>query len=266
MAYYNEVMRNDIITMCRGLLENRAMFLRDVDGKLKIDGKTGWQTPWVHVKQGNRANCTLWNTVMFQNIFNAVPFSMKKGRAWVPSGCQSCWKVVVRPPTLKALFALEALQKRLDRECKCGIEQRKHVFGLYGGYFYNRSYEEGMARYQEVRQAVDDDPELGPDVSVILKRGCTEMEHAVGPSNEWQVYPEQIEIEKLVHRTVSTDHEIRRQPPHGKNYVHGRWIRFAYQWGDETVKEYIDTAMPLYPPYVTYHDKEVKGDDENSIS
>lgn len=252
MAIYNDVMRHDIITMARGLLESKVLNLRD-DGKLELSGAMGWDTPWHHVTQGDRVNCHLWNTVMYQHLFKRLPFSVSDGQQWVPSGCLDCFKVVVRPPTLKALFALVGVQKRLGRDCKCGIEKRAHVFGLYGGYFYNRGMQEGLDCYKEVRAAVDADPELGPGVKVILKRGCTEIEHEVGPSDKWALHENQVEIEQLIYRAFNTDHVMRHQSKRGVRFVHGRWIRFAYQWGDETVLDYIDPEKPLYPPYVTYH-------------
>jgi len=256
-VYYNEVMRLDIISMARDLLEQRILHLRDIDGKLEGNSKLGWDTPWHHVKQGERTNCHFWNTIMFQHLFKKVPQSLKKGRAWVPIGCQSCFKIVVRPQTLRGLFALEALQERLGYESKCGIELRPHVFGLYGGYFYTRSLQEGHERYAEVRAEVDKTQDLGPDVPVILKRGCTEMEFETGPSDQWLVYPEQIEVEQLIEQKINHDLVMRGQPQHGVHFVHGRWIRFAYQWGDPTVFDYCEN---LYPSYVTYHDREVSDD------
>ena len=255
MAYYNDVMSKDIVSMAYGLLEKRALKLRDVDGKLVYDSSTEWKTPWHHVKSGDSINCQLWNAVMFVHLFKNLPYSVTGGRSFIPTGCQHCFKVVVRPPTLKALFALEALQERLGLDSKCGIEMRAHVFGLYGGYFYNRGLSAGHECYGKVRAAVDADPELGPGVSVILKRACTEMEQECGPSDKWEIYPNQIEIEQLINRKVSTDLMLRQQPDIVIDHVHGKWIRFAYQWGDETVFDYIDPEMPLYPPYVTYHDK-----------
>ena len=72
------------------------------------------------------------------------------GKKWVPSKCMGCWKVVVRLKTLKQLFSLLQLQMRMGRPSKCGIEVRESVNGLYGGYFYNHSLEEGLECYSAV--------------------------------------------------------------------------------------------------------------------
>ena len=269
MALYNDLMRRDVLTMAQGLLDSKVLRLRDSDGKLEIyDTAMAWNTPWHHVRLGERANCHFWNTIMFQNIFKRLPYSLLQNRKFIPSGCVDCFKVVVRPKTLKQLFALVELQKQLNIDCKCGIEQREHVFGLYGGYFYGRGLKEGLENYKTVRKAVDEDPILGSDTKVILKRGCTEMEHEVGPSDKWEIYPEQIEVERLLYVKFNTDRIIYNQPSHSVDYVHGKWIRFAYQWGDETVFEYIDPNLPLYRPYVTYHHllEEKKDDHESSVS
>jgi hypothetical protein len=174
---------------------------------------------------------------------------------WVPSDCQGCWKVVVRPPTLLALFALEHLQKRLDRPSKCGIEVRESVHGLYGGYFYNLSLEDGRECYAAVRAAVDADELLGPDVPVLLKRGCTEYELEAGPSDEWKVTPDQERAEAEIKRLFVSDHNFSAQPDHLVTRVHRKWIEFAYAAGDETYKHFTN-GEPLFPPYVTYHEPE----------
>ncbi len=253
MALYNDIMRRDILSMTRDLLENRSLNLRDVDGKLEYSGTMAWDTPWHHVVHGEIADCHLWNTIIYQNIFKKLPQSVTQGKTFVPTGCQDCFKIVVRPQTLKSLFALVELQKRLGKACKCGLEVRDYVFGFYGGYFYTRGLEEGLERYKEVRKAVDADDLLGPHVKVILKRGCTEIEYSAGASNEWQVHPGQREMEELVYSKFNTDQILRTQPKHVVDYVHGRWIRQAYAWGDETVFEYLNPDLPIFPPYVTYH-------------
>ena len=190
---------------------------------------------------------------MFKQIFKRLPFYYTGGKQFVPSGCMDCFKVVARPKNLKGLFAISKLQKRLGRSAKCGIEHRTHVFGLYGGYWYNRGLNEGLERYREVRKAIDEDPELGPDINVILKRACTEMEMEVGPSDKWELTPEQIEMERLIYKHLDCDLVKRRQSEMCVDFVHARWIEFAYSWGDETVFEYLDPARPIYKPLVTYH-------------
>ena len=246
MSVYTDLKNNNIIGLTQRLLKAKIITQRDSDGKLAPNVMAQWDTPWVHVRQSYESNCFLWKTIIFEHI---VKLNLPKEKWFVPVGCQDCWKVVVRPATLKQLFELEKLERRLNVPSKCGIETRPSVFGLYGGYFYNRGLENGLAKYKQVREAVNET--LGEQIPVILKRGCTEMEHGVGPSNEWDVTEEQIRIEKMVVDRFVTDAQIIQQSEHAVDHVHQTWIEKAYQWGDPTVFEYLDE--PLYPDYVTYH-------------
>ena len=246
-SYYEWCLDSDIISRVKQLLINQGYFLRDSDGKISVTRHIAWDTPWHHVYSHPDLNCGLWHKIMFDEIAMKLP-----NGPFVPSMCQNCYKVVVRPKTLKQLFALLELQKRLNRPAKCGIETRMSVFGLYGGYFYNLGIDEGKSRYTEVRQAVNENKYLGPDVDVILKRGCTEYEHAVGPSDEWKITEEQKAIEQLVLRWFEADNTQYKQSDAAIAYVHRKWIEHAWSWGDETVLEFTG-GKPLYTPYITYH-------------
>jgi len=247
MSIYTDLKNNNIIGLVQRLLKAGIIKQRDSDGKLVPVVSAQWDTPWVHVRQSYQSNCFLWKTIIFEHI---VKVNLPKDKWFVPVGCQDCWKVVVRPATLKQLFDLEKIERRMNVPSKCGIEIRPSVFGNYGGYFYNRGLENGLSRYREVRGAVDE--YISPDIPVLLKRGCTEMEHGVGPSDKWDITEEQVRIEKMVVERFVTDAQIIQQSEHAVGHVHQTWIEKAYQWGDPTVFEYLD-GVPLYPDYVTYH-------------
>ena len=254
MSYYDEIGKTDIIAYMRPQLERGVFNLRDSDGKLFATANMAWNTPWHHIKHAF-LDCQTWHRVIFDFIASQLetPF--------VPSKCQNCWKVVVRPGTLEQLFALERLQKQLDVPCKCGIEIRNTVHGLYGGYFYNYSFPEGLERYKQVREEVNQEPLLGPDIPVFLKRACTEFEHLCGDSKFWGITPKQRELEAMVDRYVVSDDMQRRQPDHLVRHVHRKWIEYAFANGDATYKIYTD-GKPLYPAYRTYHHLANKTDEE----
>lgn len=244
--YYQQLVSADVVSWVSELLDKHNYRWRFEDGKIIAQLETGISsTPWHHVQHDHRLNCALWHQIMFSMV------APKTGKLFVPSKCQNCFKVVVRPKTLAQLFALMELQKRLGRPCKCGIEVRESVPALYGGYFYNWGIEEGLQCYELVRQAVDADPRLGPDIKVLLKRACTEYEHACGPSDKWVVTPEQLHVEAIVERWVLIENKEIRQPEKLIHRVHRRWIEFAYEHGDETYQQYTG-GLPLYPPYKTY--------------
>jgi len=243
MNYYAELAAKDLITKFKAEFDNRSYFLRD-DGKIDRTLRMSHDSPWIHVKSAPNRNCGLYHT-----------YHERLG--FIHSVCQECWKVVVRPRTLLELYKLLELQKALGFPCKCGIEKRETVSALYGGYFYNDSIEEGRECYKAVRSNVD--LNMSPDVTVILKRGCTEFELAQGPSDKWEVSEEQKRMECLLNDLIVQDRDLRPQPDHLKDSIFRTWIHWACANGDMTYLDYSDNN-PLFRPPVTYH--EVKNEKE----
>jgi hypothetical protein len=174
-----------------------------------------------------------------------------------------CWKVVVVPKTLKALFQLLDIQRRMVSQnpycwCKCGVEVRADVERNYGGYFYTNSQEEGLIRLREVRANVL--PLLGADTTIILKRACTEYERKYGPSNEWdKLRTEQHEIlEERLNEIFTPGYEELSNSPFMQAHTLVKWIKFAADRGDPTVPE-LHGGKKIYPGYVTY---ELKNQEE----
>jgi len=247
-SYYESCLDIDIISKVKALLINGGYHLRESDGKISAKKHLGWETPWHHVRHSGDLDCGLWHKVIFDVISMALPAD----RRFVPSECQDCYKVVIRPKTLKQLFAVLDMQKAMSSPCKCGIETRPTVHGLYGGYWYNRGLSQGLERYKEVRALAGANRHLGPEVKVILKRACTEFEFACGPSDKWRITDEQIALEALVNRTFERDIINWVQPEWAIAYIHRKWIEWAYQNGDATYSDFTG-GKPLYPEYVTYH-------------
>lgn len=246
-SYYGQITAEDVIEWCRPLFESRGYYLRDSDGKIVFEGRMAWDTPWHHVRHAPGLDCHLWHQVMFDIIFQRLGQP-----SWVPSKCHECWKVVARPKTLKQLFALLQVQHMLNHPSKCGIETRDTVHGLYGGYWYNLSLEQGLECYERVRKAIDEHEDLGKNVNVLLKRACTEYEMRAGDSTQWKVTDQQAHVESVVNSVFTHDLIQRKQPDWAIARVHTRWIQFAYMNGDPTVFEFTG-GKPLFPPYKTFH-------------
>jgi hypothetical protein len=257
VSYYDKLKSEDLVQWARPLIERAGYKVRFGDGKLVPDTSMHHDTPWHHTVPGDKLDCGMHMTITHNVVFKNL------GVDWVPAFCQECWKVVVRPKTLLALFALENIQLRMKRNAKCGIEVRESVHGLYGGYFYNTSLESGRECHAAVREAVDAEPLLGPDTVVLLKRGCTEYEMEHGDSSKWKVTPAQEHVEEIIHRLVVSNTNFSPQPPHLVTRVHRRWIEFAYAAGDETYKHFTG-GKPLYPAYVTYHDEPSREDNKSA--
>lgn len=273
---YDHLKSYDIVTILKPLLDSGNFYLRPEDGKIKARFVSlSGDTPWVHVRTIDGLDCAMWHQI----TFNAVSRLLPLGQAFVPRKCQSCWKVVVKPRTLQQLFNLYEVQKRLEMPCKCGIETRESVNGLYGGYFYNKSLEAGQQCYETVKQAMagneflspllDEVDENGRTTRIILKRACTEYEHLITDSSTWKITPAQEFIEDLIERYVVNDNLKLSQPEHIVWHIMRGWIDYAWKHGDETYARYTG-GKPLFPAYVTYHQpeliKEVSDVDENRIS
>lgn len=246
MGYYEEIKQQDLITRVKRLLQGGGYFFRD-DGKITADRRPAWDAPWHYVRHHPMLDCGTWHTINFDTVSMGLPPEER----FVPYRCQDCYKVVVRPQNLRQLFALLNLQKRLNVPSKCGIELRETVHGLYGGYFYNVGKDAGIDCFRKVRKEVDAEKHLGSDVRILLKRSCTEYEHAIGPSDKWVVTPRQLEIEGILDTLITRDDVDRKQSDAQIMYTHRKWIEFAYAAGDPTYREFTDG--PLYPDYVTYH-------------
>lgn len=244
---YLELSNKDLVGRIKKLLDSGGYMMRMEDGKFvpKIP-QVGYDAPWVYVSHDTTLRCDLYHRVFF-NIMGHIH-----------SRCRECWKVVVRPQTLTQLFELYEFQREMGVPCKCGLELRKTVCGLYGGYFYCRGKEQGLERYKEVRALVDE--RLGPEVPVILKRYCTEFEigeGSKGPSDQTpDATHEEIEFEMYVEahfpRVVGGGVQM---PDHLMASVMVRWIHHAFEHADMTYLEYTG-GEKLTQDYVTYHNEE----------
>lgn len=260
---YGKWVKNDVVDILGELLKRPGFKMRWGDGKIEADYHLIPETPWHYSSVALELDCFTWAQVMFETV------GKKLKKRFVPSGCQMCFKTVVRPPTLRALWALKELQeKEFDFPSKCGIEKRQFIgapTAPYGGYHYARGVTEGWKQYDIVRAAVDAHPELGPDVSVILKRGCTEMELHCGPSDQWEITEEQLRIEKMINQHVIRNPNIHPMPPHIQLHTFRQWVEFAAMRGDETYLDFTG-GIPLKRDYVTYHEREQPPDENNDAA
>lgn len=234
----------DILKKIKPLLAQHGYIVRSEDHKIvpRVIG-VAENVPWVYVQSVPTSRCDIYHKVFFNCMEH------------IHSHCRSCWKVVVRPQTLEQLFDLYELQKDMGVPCKCGMELRDSVNGLYGGYFYTLSKEEGLERYEQVRKLVDE--HLGPEVQVLLKRYCTEFE--IGPGSKgdsdkvpMEVTQEEKEMEEYIEAHLPPAGYNHPQSKHLVANVLRRWIEYAYKNGDETYMLFTDGER-LFPNYITYH-------------
>jgi len=237
---YDNLRDLDVITKAKPLLDSGQFYIRP-DGRIAPNhtDRMGYDVPWIYVRPSAERRCWLWHKVYFP-LYKIVY-----------SECQNnCWKVVVRPKTIIDLFKLYEYQVyHTERYCKCGIEQRDTVNGLYGGYFYNDSKESG----EECRDAIrrDMDKILSPGTPVYLKRACTEFEAEWGDSREWEISEDQKELEKTLDATFVQDVLNLTPTKHARAFVMLKWLHWACSHGDETYLHFTG-GVPLTPKIIKY--------------
>ena len=205
------------------------------DGKLepvrKVDST---EAPWDHAPVGVPGMMESGLDCGILHIYHNHVF----GGRGVHSFCMDCYKVVVMPKTLEQTKKLSDWQNSLGLASKAGAETRRYVTRKWGGYFYCRGIEDGRERYKLVREWVDEN--LGKDVDVILKRGCTEFEQSIGDSDKWKPVENQEQIEKEAQEVIRY---TPADPVQSKALKHH--VRLFWQEWDR-----------LNKPPVTYHEKE----------
>lgn len=247
-----ELKHKDVLEQYRVILEQEG-YIVDMKNKKISRPYVGleWDSPWIHIVQDPKMLCHVYRHIVLQVRF-------------IPKRCLTCWKVVVRLNTVQQLFALYDVMKVLNAHSKLGIEEREWVGGNYGAYFYTTSISQGRRRWGQVMRAMAQEPLLRPLVAatmeedgkdyVTLKRYCTEYELLLGPSDKYEV-PEMAEVWE---KAAFAHFDLTKwygQPQYVKDHVMFRWLKFAYERGDETALLFND-GKPFVTPPVTYHVKE----------
>jgi len=245
-SYYKKIVEHDPLTLLEPLLRSRGYRVRWGDGRLEAEFQMQPNTPWKYNVLALGLDCYLWHSVIFTIV------SHKTQRPFVPSKCLSCFKTVVRLNTCKKLFAWDKVQESLPFPCKAGIELRNYTSGYASGYHYAQGLDEGLEQYKYVRHLVNEHPDLGPETPVLLKRGCTEYERELGPSEKWSFTEDQLSVERMIENILAHVRNIQPMPWSQVFHVHRKWIERACQLGDMTYLEFTG-GMPLSAQYTTYH-------------
>lgn len=219
-------------------------------GKFRIILKADPRPPWLFVKHDAEHMCFLDRQIIFERF------------GIIPPRCLNCWKVVVAPRTLWEVDKIHDIMEWMDHPSKIGYESRKWTNRIYGGYFYNKSKEEGLDTLDRARELIH--TYVAADVPIYLKRACTEMELSCGPTTEWndeldennQTWVDYIEDKFVVHVEKRVP-----QPDFVKVKVIKDMIEWAFQWGDPTVDLYTDEGRDLVTPSVKYE----RGDDNENV-
>jgi len=133
---------------------------------------------------------------------------------------------------------------------KCGVETRPATgkMAKYQGFWY-APLEGGLdgARkvYKEVLDRLMRDSIVAP-VELVLKRGCTEMEHQWSPSDKWDEYAERYRWDRdegLCNSVFWPKFEFGKEPMIFEIHVIKKWIEHAAVYNDPTVGKFKETDL-----------------------
>ena len=102
------------------------------------------------------------------------------------------------------------------------------------------------ALFKVVRQAFDKNPKLGPGIQMTIKRGCSEYEAALGPSDRYAFTPEMAALEADLKSRFRP-----RKAEHQPSMVVAQWIETAFRIGDDTYLDFTG-GNPLRKRSMTY--------------
>jgi hypothetical protein len=209
------------------------------DGTIALPAQKKRARLWVRVPNGPIPPCPFYKAVLFNGAY--------AGSA-VPHACRDCYKVKARPRTLAQLVAAWHVAQSVACLSKWGIDfGNRYSQDIYAGYFYTDGLDAARVLHAHVRRLYDADPRLGADVGLTIKRGCSEFEAAVGPSDTYSFTPEMAELEAVLCARVQSKHRAieRELPPMPQ------WIQFAFQIGDDSYLKFTGGER-LRPASVSY--------------
>lgn len=193
---------------------------------------------WMAVDNGPPMGCGFLMHFAFAHAY---------AEAAVPSGCSACYKVKVMPTTLRQLVAAWDIAKHIQYRSKWGTDlNNPYSQNIYAGYFYVNGLDAARALFKVARQALDQHPKLGRDVPMVIKRGCSEYEGKLGPSDRYTFRPEMAELEAYL-KTRFRERKATYQP----SMIVAHWIETAFRIGDDTYLDFTG-GIPLRERTLTY--------------
>lgn len=247
MALYEELVDTDVVTPVRELIGKTVRLTPEGTFEPILPPVMDPAVDWIFACREKERHCKLWFSVYFKNY------------GLISRNCFNCWKIVVRPKTLKDLVKLMNFQRDLGLPGKCGLEKRNYATykGWYAGFWYcpfPGTQDSGREYYRKI--ATEFHKVFPINEPIILKRACTEMEEMAGPTDRWG-YPEgQGMYEDLLDAVWKMPLDTMEQPTMLKRLIMRHWIEYAFEHGDPTVKEFVESIPESFnvKKTVVYHD------------
>jgi len=211
--------------------------VRDQDGGLRLAAPPQSDRLWTKVRHRPTLDCKFKFSFLFQQVYRKTA---------VPFGCSACYKVKVAPRSLRELVAAWGVGKGIECYSKWGVDlNNRFSQNVYAGYFYATGLEEARVIHRVAREIIDAHPLLGPEVPMSIKRGCSEYEAALGPSDQYSFAPELEELEVYLRARFRRSKREDRPPP----LYH--WVDLAFRIGDDTYLDFTQ-GRRLRPKLLAY--------------
>jgi hypothetical protein len=228
----------------------RGYVVRRADGRLSLQ-RTPGDVDEVRRKGGFigkrgalKRDCEFLNHFLFERVY---------AEAAVPFGCRTCYKIRISTRSLRALMATKAIAESTEYTTKSGPEvDNPYNQGLYTTCLYFDGLDEARTAFDHLRPRLDQHPDLGPGVGMMIKRGCSNYERALGPSDRYEIDPRLEAVEAALAERYIDSHP---RPSLPKETVKALrmldLVGIAFRIGDETYSDFTG-GKPLYPAAVNY--------------
>jgi len=254
---YEQLKNRNIIAPVIHLIVKGVFNIED-DHKIYLDNHILPERPWLNSKMDPERDCGKWNEVYF------------KYYRIIPKACRDCWKIFFTPRTLTELVRVRHLQDKMGLMSKCGAETRPHS-GNKGGYLsvWYAPLDGGLKQAREIHSLIDAKLQtlFGKEEkrTVIIKRGCTEMEHFTQSnfnlgSDRWDEIAKKFSYdarEMLLDTVWVSRRKIVDVPTYAYEHIEQLLIDYAFENGDETYLEFTDN-VPHTKPLVTFNNSKHK--------
>ncbi len=218
----------------------RGDITRDEDGQWALSKSPLSSINWRFGPKATPFPCTTLFGFLFRSAYD---------RGAVPFGCRNCFKVQIKPRTLRELNAVVPIAEMAGHAYKAGAAlSARYAFGPYSTLFYFDGLEQAREAYANLRQAVDAAPLLGRDVPMTIRRGCAEYEAHCGPSDRFTFAQELEAVEATLTTRLRSTAGPAAAHPHA---VFMHWLKVAFQIGDDTYRDFTG-GRPLQPAAVDY--------------
>ena len=192
-------------------------------------------------------SCHFLSKFLFQVIY--------KQKA-IPLACQQCYKVKIYYQNVEQLVSFKAILEKIDHVSKSGCELDSPISqGIWSSYIYTHGLDMAFDIYDTILNIIQKDPKKWESLRIVIKRGCTEFELALGPSQDWVFENNIAKVEDALLKVfeVRTININKDEIKMKDRSVYINWLKTAHQIGDNSYLK-LTNEQSFYPKTTNYID------------